>query len=332
MIGTRTPFRISFVGGGSDLREFYSRTQGSVISTSIDKYMYIFIHQYFEKKIQVKYSRTELVNHADEIKHPIVREAIKRFGLNSVDINSIADVPSGTGLGSSSSYTVGLLHALYAFVNQYVSSEKLAQEACQLEIDILKEPIGRQDQYAAAYGGLSLITFYPNETVDVEPILLPQNTYNELEGNLLMVFTGRTRNASDILVDQKKNIVCNKEKFNTLVKMTELVKEMKKSLIESRLEDIGHILNEGWHLKKSISDKISGNVIDELYKTAMKNGALGGKLLGAGGGGFLLLYCEKEHQDKLRQALGNLRELDFRFESAGSKIIYVGDIQKENKW
>jgi len=325
MIGIRTPFRISFVGGGSDLKEFYSRSSGCVISTSIDKYMYIFVHPYFDSKIQIKYSKTELVDRIDQIKHPIVREALKIFKLNGIDINSIADLPSGTGLGSSSSYTVGLLHALYSYCNKYVSSEQLAQEACKLEIDILGEPIGKQDQYAAAYGGLNFIKFYQNDDVDVEPILMLPDKYVELQNNLLMFYTGKTRRASDILTDQKRNIVSDKNKFKALVRMTELVDEMKKSLIDSNLDDFGYFLDENWHLKKSLSNNISEDEIDELYEKAKDSGALGGKLLGAGGGGFLLFYCEQKYQEKLRYTLKNLRELDFRFERTGSKVIYVGD-------
>lgn len=327
MIGIRTPFRVSFVGGGSDLKEFYSRSTGCVVSTSIDKYMYIFIHQYFDNKIQVKYSETELVDRIDQIKHPIVREALKKFQINGVDINSIADIPAGTGLGSSSSYTVGLLHALYGYSSKYVSSERLAQEACELEIDLLKEPIGKQDQYAAAYGGLNVITFNNNGKVDVDPILMLPNKYRELQNNLLMFYTGKIRSASDILTDQKRNMRRNKSKFNALVRMTELANEMKKSLIDSNLEDFGHILDENWHLKKSLSNKISRNEIDILYEKAKGSGALGGKLLGAGGGGFLLFYCEQEHQERLRSVLNDLTELVFKFDRAGSKIIYVDDVQ-----
>ena len=327
MIGIRTPFRVSFVGGGSDLKEFYSRSTGCVVSTSIDKYMYIFIHQYFDNKIQVKYSETELVDRIDQIKHPIVREALKKFQINGVDINSIADIPAGTGLGSSSSYTVGLLHALYGYSSKYVSSERLAQEACELEIDLLKEPIGKQDQYAAAYGGLNVITFNNNGKVDVDPILMLPNKYRELQNNLLMFYTGKIRSASDILTDQKRNMRRNKSKFNALVRMTELANEMKKSLIDSNLEDFGHILDENWHLKKSLSNKISRNEIDILYEKAKGSGALGGKLLGAGGGGFLLFYCEQEHQERLRSVLNDLTELVFKFDRAGSKIIYLDDVQ-----
>lgn len=325
MIGTRTPFRISFVGGGSDLPEFYSQSPGCVISTTINKYMYIFVHPYFEDKIQVKYSKTELVECFEEIRHPIVREALRKFDLNRIDINSIADIPAGTGLGSSSSFTVGLLHALYAYCNKYASSEQLAKEACLLEIDVLEEPIGKQDQYAAAFGGLNFITFYPDESVNVEPIILAPELSTKLEENLLMFYTGKTRNASDILQSQKKNVTHEKKKMNALIRMSKLAEETKKSLIESDLDSFGRILDENWHLKKSLSASISKGEIDIIYEKGKKNGALGGKVLGAGGGGFMLFYCDQAHQDKVRYALGDLQELDFSFEKAGSKVIYVGD-------
>jgi len=329
MIGTRTPFRVSFIGGGSDLKEFYSITNGCVISTTIDKYMYLFIHQYFDNKIQVKYSKTELVNNISEVKHPIVREVLKRFSVNSIDINSIADVPAGTGLGSSSSYAVGLLHAFYAYKNKYVSSEQLAREACEIEIDILKEPIGKQDQYAAAYGGFNKISFYANGHVDIEPIIMDPEVFEKLQSNLLMFYLGSTRKASDVLYDQKQNILSDKNKFNALSEMKDLTIEIQKCMIDSNLDQFGKLLDYNWQLKKSLSKKISRSDIDDIYELGVKNGAIGGKVLGAGGGGFILFYCEELFHNKLRNALKQLRELSFKFERTGSKIIYVGDTLKE---
>jgi len=321
MIGTRTPFRMSFIGGGSDLKEFYTRYPGCVISTTINKYMYLFVHPYFDNRIQIKYSKTELVEHIDEIKHPIVRETMKKFNLRGIDINSIADIPAGTGLGSSSAYTVGLLHALYIYKNQKVSPELLARKACEIEIDILKEPIGKQDQYAAAYGGLNFIRFSSDGGVKVEPVIMEQKAYKQLQDNLLLFYTGITRSASKVLNDQKYNIVNEQEKFDSMVCMAELVLKAKKNLCGSNLEDFGKILDENWQLKKSLSNKISNKNIDDLYSLAIKNGALGGKLLGAGGGGFLLLYCEPKNQKNLRMALKNLKEIKFMFDSYGSKKI-----------
>ena len=321
MIGTRTPFRMSFIGGGSDLKEFYNRSPGCVLSTTINKYMYIFVHPYFDNQIQIKYSKTELVDHIDEIEHPIVREVLKRFNLNGIDINSIADIPAGTGLGSSSSYTVGLLHALYTYTNQQVSTELLAQEACEIEIDILKEPIGKQDQYAAAYGGLNLIRFYPDGTVKVEPLKMEIKVYKQLQENLLLFYTGTTRSASDVLNDQKQNMINERTKFDSLVRMTELVEQANNNLCNSDIEGFGKTLDENWQLKKSLSNKISNKDIDDLYAVAMKHGALGGKLLGAGGGGFFIFYCEKGQQKKLRRALSKLKEVEFLFENSGSMPI-----------
>jgi D-glycero-alpha-D-manno-heptose-7-phosphate kinase len=312
---------MSFIGGGSDLKEFYSRTPGCVISTTINKYMYIFIHPFFDDRIQIKYSKTELVNRIEKIKHPIVRETLKRFDLKGIDINSIADLPAGTGLGSSSSYTVGLLHALYTYTNQNVSPELLARIACETEIEILKEPIGKQDQYAAAYGGLNLIRFFPDGKVKVESLKMKKKVFKQLQENLLLFYTGTTRSASDVLSDQKYNILNEQSKYDSLVRMTELVEKAYKQLCESNLEGFGKTLDENWQLKKSLSNKISNTDIDDIYSLAIKNGALGGKLLGAGGGGFLLFYCNKEHQAQLRNVLNNLKEIEFKFEMDGTKSI-----------
>ena len=284
--------------------------------------MYIFVHPFFDNRIQIKYSKTELVEHVEEIKHPIVKEILKKFDLKGIDINSIADIPAGTGLGSSSSYTVGLLHALYSYTGQSVSEERLAREACEIEIDILKEPIGKQDQYAASYGGLNLIRFYPDGTVKVEPLKMENKVYKELQENLLLFYTGTTRNASDVLNDQKKNMINEKTKFDSLVRMTKLVEKASNNLSESNLDGFGKTLDENWKLKKSLSNKISNTDIDDIYSLALKSGALGGKLLGAGGGGFLLFYCRKANQDTLRKALKGLREISFNFDSIGTKVIY----------
>ncbi len=330
MIGTRTPFRISFAGGGSDLASFYTRHPGCVLSTSINKYMYIFLHPYFNNKIQVKYSRTELVDRIEEIQHPIVRVALEQFGLRGVDINSIADVPAGAGLGSSCSFTVGLLHALYAYTDQFVSKESLAQKACEVEIDILGEPIGKQDQYAAAYGGLNLISFHPDGSVEVQPVIMLHEHRREFIDNLLMFYVGGSHSASAILDDQQKNVAEDRQKFAALIRMTELARQMHTALTSGALGDVGPILNENWQLKRQLSKKISEDRIDAYYRTALSHGASGGKLLGAGGGGFLLLYCEKEHQEKLRHGMADLPELAFNFDTFGTQVIYYEENQ--NPW
>jgi D-glycero-alpha-D-manno-heptose-7-phosphate kinase len=322
MIGTRTPFRISFAGGGSDLKEFYSRHAGCVLSTTIDKYMYIFVHPYFDERIQVKYSRTELVGEAGEIKHPIVREALRKFGIRGIDVNAIGDIPAGTGLGSSGSFTVGLLNALHAYTGRTPDRETLAREACAIEIDILVEPIGKQDQYAAAYGGLNLITFHPDDNVCVKPVVMSREKHRELENNLLFFYTGGARPAREILSAQKKNTLADEKTFMNIQTMTGLAQNLKTCLEAGALQDVGAILDEGWRLKKELSPKISHDKIDYYYQQAYKNGAAGGKLLGAGGRGFLMFYCEPSRQAELRQALKDLREFKFKFDNSGTKVIY----------
>jgi D-glycero-alpha-D-manno-heptose-7-phosphate kinase len=326
MIISRTPFRISFVGGGSDMEAFYSRYQGAVLSTSIDKYMYISSHKFFHKDtIQVKYSRTETVKNIDDLVHPLLREALRKTGIKGgIEISSIADLPSGTGMGSSSSFTVGLLHNLYAINRKYITNDELAQEACEIEIDIVKEPIGKQDQYAAAFGGLNIIYFNQDGTVVVEPLHIKKTVYDTLQENLLMFYVGNQRKASDILSEQKKN-ASQDDKFNVLKEMVGLVFEMRNALYTERLGDFGKILHENWVLKQKLASKISNQEINEIYRTGINNGALGGKLLGAGGGGFMLFYCEKKDQDRLRKSLKKYETLDFKFERDGSKIIYFAD-------
>jgi D-glycero-alpha-D-manno-heptose-7-phosphate kinase len=326
MIISRTPFRISFVGGGSDMEAFYAKHQGAVLSTSIDKYMYISSHRYFYKnQIQVKYSRTETVNNLDELQHPLLRETLRKAKITGgIEISSIADIPSGTGMGSSSSFTVGLLHNLYAINRKFVSHEVLAKEACEIEIDILKEPIGKQDQYAAAFGGLNIIYFNQDGSVKIEPLHIKSSVYHALENNLIMFYVGNQRKASDILSEQKKNTL-QEDKFNILKQMVGLVFELRDCLYSEKLPDFGKILHENWLLKQKLSSKISNKEIDEIYDAGLNNGATGGKILGAGGGGFILFYCEKEKQNKLKTALKNFDTFEFKFERDGSKIIYFAD-------
>jgi D-glycero-alpha-D-manno-heptose-7-phosphate kinase len=326
MIITRTPFRISFVGGGSDMETFYSRHPGAVLSTSINKYMYISSHRFFfPGQIRIKYSQTETVNNIEELKHPLVLEAMRKVGVTGgIEISSIADIPAGTGMGSSSSFTVGLLHCLYANKREFASHDKLAREACEIEIDILGEPIGKQDQYAAAFGGLNIIHFNPDGEVNVEPLYIKNEIYRQLQENLLMFYTGSQRKASDILTEQKRN-AAKEEKFNILKSMVALVPDLRNCLYSGNLDDFGNILHENWILKQKLASNISNSEIEEIYQTGLDNGARGGKLLGAGGGGFVLFYCEKEHQPKVTDALSRLRKFDFAFEREGSKLIHYGD-------
>ncbi len=324
MIISKTPFRISFCGGGTDLKEYYSKKQGSVVSTAIDKYMYINVKDFFDRdKIFVKYSRTEFVNNVDRIKHPIIREALKLTGiLRGIEISSMADIPSATGLGSSSTFTVGLLNALHAYLDKHKSPEKLAKEACKIEIDILKEPIGKQDQYISAYGGFRHTLFNHDDSVSSEIIMIPKSLREELENNLLLFYTGITRKARDILSEQKKN---TRDKIESLDKMKELSFELKDSLIKKDLTRFGELLHRNWEYKKKLASGITNPVIDRHYNLALKAGALGGKILGAGGGGFLLFYCEPNRQNSVIKNFKSLRHVPFGFENHGTSIVYRDD-------
>jgi D-glycero-alpha-D-manno-heptose-7-phosphate kinase len=323
MIITKTPFRISFVGGGSDLEAFYARSKGAVLSTSINKYMYISSHAFFEpEKLRVKYSQTETVSSVSDLKHPILRTAFDMFGIKGgLEVSSIADLPSGTGMGSSSSFTVGLLHNLHAQTHKYASKHQLAAEACELEIERLKEPIGKQDQYAAAFGGLNVIEFHSNGEVSVDPVYLSPDIYDKLESSLCLYYIGNQRSASSILSEQRKN-TGSEDKFRMLQNMVALVYELREALMKGNLEDFGRLMHENWKMKQELASGISNPLIGELYETALKNGATGGKLLGAGGGGFMLFYCPPEKQAGLDEALKKVRRFPFKFEQEGSKLIH----------
>jgi D-glycero-alpha-D-manno-heptose-7-phosphate kinase len=322
MIISKTPLRISLFGGGTDLKDYYGSEYGAVISTSIDKYIYVTINKRFEDSIRVSYSKTEIVDDVDKIQHPIVRNALKLVGIESgIEITSIADIPARTGLGSSSTFTIGLLNALYAYKGIYASPETLASQACKIEIELLKEPIGKQDQYAAAYGGFNYIQFNEDDSVFVEPLIYFKKFRDFINDNLMLFYTGITRNTSEILSDQKKNTV---SKHEILTQMKYMTKEFKNLLLNDKdFNYIGKLLDKAWNLKKQMSNKISLECIDNYYNTAIQNGALGGKLLGAGGGGFLLLYCEPCNQGRVKNALYTLRSVPFKFESNGSKIIFA---------
>lgn len=325
MIISRTPFRISFAGGGSDLPSFYRNEVGAVLSTSINRYMYIAIHPFFEReKIQLKYSKTELVDAIQDIKHPIFREVLRAYDLKGVDINSIADIPAGTGLGSSSSFTVGLLNAVRAYLGKATSGEKLARLACEIELEKVGSPIGKQDQYAAACGGLNFITFYGDETVNVEKIIMDPLKKQELQDNLMMVYVGGEHSANEILKSQSA-AMDDRAKFDTQKQMVALAYDLRKSLESNSIDEFGRILHEGWLMKKSLTKGISNGSVDALYQRGIESGALGGKLLGAGGAGFILFYCPKEKQAHFRQNMGEMREMPVRFDDFGSKIIYIGD-------
>lgn len=321
MIISRTPFRISFAGGGTDLAEFYKKSSGAVVSTAIDKYMYVTVNKYFDDSIILKYSKTELVKKVDDIKHPILRECLKLTGLTrGVEVTSMADVVGGTGLGSSSSFTVGVLHALHAYKGEYVSAEQLAAEACQVEIGRLKEPIGKQDQYIAAYGGFRHIEFMPDEHVRVDPLIFPAGTQAKLLDRLVLLYTGVTRRASPLLRRFRAKFT---SKADSLSSMRRLAEDLRLELERGNVDALGEILHEGWLLKKSVSGGISNPAIDRAYEACRKAGAQGGKILGAGGGGFLLLCCPPTKKNAVVSALKGWRQIPFRFEQEGSKIVYV---------
>ena len=326
MIITRAPFRISFAGGGSDLPVFYKKHGGCALVTSINRYVYIEIHPYFnEDRIQLKYSQTENVGSADEVKHKIFREVIKQFNLMGVEISCTADIPAGTGLGSSSAFSAALLKAVYAYKNQYCSNANIAAEACELEIKRLKSPIGKQDQYASVFGGLNFIRFNPDDTVVVEPIVLDRQLKNTLGNRLYLYYTGKMRDANDILDDQQKSISADPQKERKLIEMTNIAEKMKIALEKSDLSDFGKYLHEGWMLKKGISTLISNGDIDDLYQKGLSAGASGGKLLGAGGGGFLLFYVDDARKEEFVRGMAlikNIKRLDVALEQNGLQVVH----------
>ena len=325
MIISRTPLRMSFVGGGSDLPVFYRKFGGAVVSTAINQFVYITVNRKFDEKIRVSYSKTEEAKTVDRIKHPLVREGMKMLGIDGgVEITSIADIPArGSGLGSSSSFTVGMLQALHAFSGRHAGAEQLAREACEIEIGRCGEPIGKQDQYAAAYGGLNFIQFNPDESVFVEPIICKRETIEQLQAHTLVFYTGITRSASAILKHQQTALATEKKKQNVTRKMVELAHNLRRELQHNRAASFGEIIHEGWRLKKSLTAGITSDAIDDWYELARKAGAIGGKLLGAGTGGFLMFYAPPDRHEAIARALGKLRRMRFAFEPSGSRIIFV---------
>jgi D-glycero-alpha-D-manno-heptose-7-phosphate kinase len=325
MIISRTPLRMSFAGGGSDLSAFYRDEPGAVVSTAIDKYIYVTVNQKFDHRIRASYSITELVDRVDELQHELIRESLRTVGIDGgIEITSISDVPSrGTGLGSSSSYTVGLLKALYAYTGRHVGAERLGREACMIEIERCGKPIGKQDQYIAAYGGLQYIQFNPDESVFVDPIICDVATKRRLEERLLMLYTGMTRSADDVLSEQQRNTQTGGAQREQLRAMTQLARDLRDALSRNDVDVLGEMLHEGWQRKRGLASAISNGAIDEWYARARREGALGGKILGAGGGGFLLLYAPADRHEAITRALPDLRPVPWSYEPQGSKIIYV---------
>ncbi len=321
MIITQTPIRISFFGGGTDFRECFQEEGGCVLSSAIDKYIYVIIKGRFDNKIRVGYTRTEMVDSVDEVQHELVRECLRRTGIaRQVEISTMADIPSqGSGLGSSSTVTVGLLNAMYAYQGTPRDLATLAREACEIEIDVLGKPAGIQDQYIAAYGGQRFLEFHPDGRVDVEDIGMEADVSRLLNRRLMLFYTNITRRSESVLEEQVKRI---NDRRSVLRQMKAQARQARLYLQSGDLDSFGALLHEGWLLKKQLASRISNPMIDEAYAAARQAGALGGKIAGAGGGGFLLIYCPPERQMDVRMALRHLPELPFHLERDGSKVIF----------
>jgi len=321
VIIVQTPLRVSFFGGGTDFPEFYCSEGGAVLTSAIDKYIFVTVKKRFDHKLRVGYTKTEMADSVGQIHHELIREALQKTGVwEGVEVTTMGDIPSaGSGLGSSSTVTVGSLHALYTLLGEIVPAERLAQEACNIELDILKKPIGVQDQYIVAYGGLRFLEFLPEGRVKVERIKLSVDQKRLLNDNLMLFFTGVTRSSSRILDEQKKNI---DDRLGILRRLKEMAFTARKEIEGGNIDVIGELLDESWQLKKSLASQITNKSIDHIYATARRAGAIGGKITGAGGGGFLLLYCPHEKQDSVRTSLHGLVELPFRLENDGSKVIF----------
>jgi len=324
VIITQTPYRVSFAGGGTDLPAFYQHEAGAVLSVSIGHHMYVTVSPRFEKSARVAYSRVEVADAIDQIEHTIARESLRMTKLGPhLEITTVGDVPAGTGLGSSSSLAVGLLNALHAYRGQVTSPRRLAEEACKIEIEILRNPIGRQDQYAAAYGGVNHITFNPDHSVDVEPVPCARSFLDALEKHILLLYTDQQRDANEILKRQSEGSV---HKMAILREMRDLAGEMRNTMGgPGNLDDFGRLLHSSWELKRSLGFGISNRGIDDWYQAVRAAGAMGGKLLGAGGGGFLLVMAPPERHEAIREAVGHPREIPFRIDRRGSRVIYISD-------
>ena len=325
MIIVRTPLRLSFVGGGSDIRAFYERMDGSVVSSAIDKFVYVIVKERFDDKIYINASKKEIVDHVDEIQHELVREAMRITGVEKdVEVTTLADIPSeGSGLGSSSSITVGLLHAFYTYRNVLVGADQLAREACRIEIDIIGKPIGSQDQYAAAYGNICKLTFFNDDTIKRTSLYFGNGVHRRLSSALLLYYTGINRSADKILSEQKKNY-SEEEKFDVMCAMVALVEPFRRAAEEGDIEKCGELLDRNWELKQKMAEGISNPRITQMYEMAKGAGALGGKIAGAGGGGFLMLIVPREKQNAVFEAMKDYREMPFMLERSGSKVIFDG--------
>jgi D-glycero-alpha-D-manno-heptose-7-phosphate kinase len=322
---------MSFAGGGSDLPSFYRRHGGAVISTAIDKYIYVNINRKFDGGIRLAYSKTEEVKSVREIEHRLVKAAFEMLNLKGgVEITTIADIPSrGTGLGSSSSFAVGLVNAVKAYLGEHVSADDLSCLACEIEIDRCGEPIGKQDQYAAAFGGFNLIEFKADDSVLVSPITISVEMRQRIENRIIVFYTGVTRSASGILKEQSEQAVSDQAKRGALIRMVELAYDMRKELQNGNLDAFGEILHDNWKLKRTLASGITTSEIDEWYEAGRAAGAIGGKILGAGSGGFLMFYAPEERHPAIERALHGLRRVNFNFDPLGSRIIFYNPTTTE---
>ncbi|HEY7444388.1 MAG TPA: hypothetical protein VH701_18295 [Vicinamibacterales bacterium] len=326
MIITRSPLRITLGGGGTDLPSYYREHGGFLIAAAIDKYVYVTVMRPFTPGIYLKYSKLEQVATPDEVHHPIIREAIRLVGFKTpqVEITTLADIPAGTGLGSSGSFTTALLKALYAHRRRLLHPSELAEIACQIEIERLKEPVGKQDQYIAAYGGLTCFTFCRDGRVEAEPLKVSMDTMFNLEDNLLLFFTGFSRNAGSLLADQdRRTAEHDREMLRNLHEVKELGTRSREALEKGDTMAFGNLMHEHWEQKKQRSGGLSNPQIDKWYDLGRKNGAIGGKLVGAGGGGFLMFYTEDHRRLRSAMAAAGLEEIRFRFDFEGTKVLFA---------
>ena len=324
MVMTRAPLRITFVGGGTDIPFYYEkRDYGAVVSSAINKYIYVTVNRKFDDNIRISYSKTEIVGSVDRIEHPTIRESLRLLGIeNGLEIVSISDIPSrGTGLGSSSTFLVALLHALHSYKGEFVSAEELAREAVKVEREILREEGGKQDQYIAAYGGTNLMKFRNDGSVEMVNAVSHDSNLKKIEESLLLLYTNRERSSTEIHKDQIEN---SSEKMNVYDEMRKLTDGTLKAICDGDIDTLGELVHKNWMMKRSLSSRISDGWIDAKYESAIKLGAKGGKLVGAGGGGFLLLVAEPEKHGNIAKELG-LRKVDFRFSQSGSRVIFVGE-------
>lgn len=325
MIISRTPFRVSLAGGGSDFAEYYRVRPGNVISLAINRYMYVTVNRRFDDSIRVAYTRTEIVDHIDDLEHDLIREALRMVGCTrGIEVTTIADLPAGIGLGSSSSLAVGALNALYALKGEWRSPEELARRACEIEIEVLGRPIGKQDQYIAAFGGLRDIHFLSDDTVTVHPLICPPDLRRRLIDQLMLFYTGTSRQAHTVLGEVRRRLVEHDDTRSAVDGLVEIAACTRQAILEGRLDRLGELLDRSWQLKRQMASKVTNGRLDVMYAEARAAGATGGKVSGAGGGGCLLLVVPEPHRSTVRAAMerAGLKEVPFSLEPEGSRIIH----------